>query len=260
MSEKPVQKVYDVNVHGTENIVDLCIEHKVKKLVHISSTGAITETPHGTKIKEPACAEDLNPDAVRGYYSKTKVIATQYVLRAAQEKGLDASIVYPSGIYGPDDYAFGPTASVFIKYCSGGMPVGIQGSFNSVDVRDLANGIINCITKGKKGEGYIMGNEMVTMKYIFEIISKYSGAPFVETYITAEQMIENAAASIPDGPDKESAVSEIAFGMYNLIRNNDFDDSKARNELDYTTRSFEETVADEIEWLASVGKIVKREE
>ena len=61
MSEKPVQKVYDVNVHGTENIVDLCIEHKVKKLVHISSTGAITETPHGTKDKRAGLRRGFKP-------------------------------------------------------------------------------------------------------------------------------------------------------------------------------------------------------
>lgn len=258
MSEKPVQKVYDVNVNGTKNVVELCIENKVKKLVHISSTGAICEVPHGTKITEPKTSAEIKPDEVRGYYSQTKAIATKYVLDTAKESGLDVSVIYPSGIYGPDDYAFGPTASVFINYCNNGMPVGVQGSFNSVDVRDLAEGVISCVEKGRNGEGYIMGSKEVTMQYIFELISKYSGAPLTKTYITAEQMIENAAAQIPDSPEKESKVSEIAFGMYNLVRNNDFDDEKARRELGYTTRSFEETVRDEVEWLIDVGKIKRR--
>ena len=45
------------------------------------------------------------------------------------------------------------------------------------------------------------------------------------------------------------------FAVYNLARNNEFDSSKARNELGYTTRSYRETMHDEINWLKSVGKI-----
>ncbi len=44
---------------------------------------------------------------VIGYYSKTKAEATGLVLKAVREHGLDASIVYPSGILGPNDYNFG---------------------------------------------------------------------------------------------------------------------------------------------------------
>lgn len=47
------QKVMDVNVGGTQNIIDLCLSHKeCKKLVYCSSTGAIPELPKGTAIKE----------------------------------------------------------------------------------------------------------------------------------------------------------------------------------------------------------------
>jgi dihydroflavonol-4-reductase len=39
------------------------------------------------------------------------------------------------------------------------------------------------------------------------------------------------------------------FSVYNLARNNDFDSSKAKNELGYNTRSYTETIKDEIRWL-----------
>ena len=45
------------------------------------------------------------------------------------------------------------------------------------------------------------------------------------------------------------------FSVYNLARNNDFDSSKARRELGYTTRSYRETMRDEIAWLKENGKI-----
>lgn len=45
------------------------------------------------------------------------------------------------------------------------------------------------------------------------------------------------------------------FSVYNLARNNRFDSSKAKRELGYTTRSYRETIRDEIRWLKETGKI-----
>lgn len=249
-SPKPNPKVYDVNVTGTENVVDLCVAHHVKKLVHVSSTGAILEAPKGRIIREP---EEFFPDQVVGYYAKTKAIATQYVLEAVRSKGLDASIVYPSGICGPDDSAFGLFASFLIRYCQGQMPVGVDGTFNSVDVRDLADGVIACVEKGRKGEGYIMSNEMVSMRKMFDLISEASGAKRVETILTPEQM-QASQSSIVGSEDKEN-MEALKFELYNLIRNNDFSSEKAEKELGFHTRPFSQTIADTVKWLRSEGKI-----
>ncbi|WP_313152905.1 NAD-dependent epimerase/dehydratase family protein [Lacrimispora sp.] len=255
ISPEPSELVYKVNVEGTRNIVDLCVHHKVKKLVYISSTGGIPELPAGTLICEPKTSEDFDPDGVMGYYSKTKALATQYVLDAVSNTGLNASVVYPTGICGPDDYAFGPVASVIMKYCRGEMKVGIEGSFNSVDVRDLADGVISCAKNGRAGEGYIMGNEAVTMKQMFELISQTSGAPMVETILSVEAMRAATEKQLPDGPEKEKAMAAMEFSMYNLTRNNNFSSQKAINVLGYKTRPFVETITDEVRWLQSLGKI-----
>ena len=46
------------------------------------------------------------------------------------------------------------------------------------------------------------------------------------------------------------------FSVYNFERNNSFDCSKARKELGYMTRYYEETLHDEVIWLKKEGKIV----
>ncbi len=130
------QKVYNVNVGGKKNILNACIAHSVKKLVYVSSISAIPELPRGAAITE---VDRYDPDAVVGYYGETKAEASQAVMDAVREHGLDASIVFPTGICGPDDYAFGPMSSFIIDYCEGRMPGGVEGSFNAVDVRDLAD-------------------------------------------------------------------------------------------------------------------------
>lgn len=45
------------------------------------------------------------------------------------------------------------------------------------------------------------------------------------------------------------------FSVYNLARNNEFDCTKAKNELGYTTRSYEETIHDEVQWMIAEGLI-----
>ncbi len=89
------QKVIDVNVGGTQNIIDLCLSHKeCRKLVYCSSTGAIPETQKGTAICE---TDNFDAGKVEGCYSQSKAMATQLVLDAVREKGLNACVVHPAG-------------------------------------------------------------------------------------------------------------------------------------------------------------------
>ena len=164
------QKLVDVNVGGTKNIIQKCLEHKeCKKLVYVSSTGAIPELPKGQKIKE---VNEFDAEKVVGWYSKTKAMATQAVLDAVKKEGLNACVVHPSGILGPQDYAVGETTGTIIKIINGEMPIGMGGSFNLCDVRDLAAGCIAAADKGRKGECYILGNEEVTLKKMCELLDK----------------------------------------------------------------------------------------
>ena len=137
------KKVMQVNVEGTKNIIRQCLNHKeVKKLVYCSSTGAIPEVKEGA-IREVSDFTHNDPDKVVGCYSMSKALATQEVLNAARNQGLDACIVHPSGIMGPEDNAIGETTGTLIKIINGEMPMGIDGSFNLCDVRDLAAGLIS---------------------------------------------------------------------------------------------------------------------
>ncbi len=77
-------------------------------------------------------------------------MATQKVLDAAAD-GLNACVVHPSGILGPNDPAIGQTTRTLIQILNGEMPIGMQGTFNLVDVRDLAAGTIAAADRGRKG-------------------------------------------------------------------------------------------------------------
>ena len=247
------QKVMDVNVGGTKNIIDLCLLHKeCKKLVYCSSTGAIPELPKGKKIKE---VSNFDEDKVLGCYSQSKAIATQAVLDAVKDKGLNACVVHPSGILGPEDFAVGETTSTVIQIINGEMPMGIDGSFNLCDVRDLAHGTIMAADKGKVGECYILGNEEVSFKDFSNMLAKEAKCKKMKLFIPIN--IANLLASMLEKQAKKKGTKPLmtTFSVYNLARNNTFDSTKAKKELGYRTRSYEETVRDQVAWLKEEGKL-----
>ena len=247
------QKVIDVNVGGTENIIDMCLSHpECKKLVYCSSTGAIPEMPKGEVIRE---VDNFEADDVLGCYSQSKALASQAVLDAVHDRGLNACIVHPSGIMGPEDFAVGETTGSLIQIINGEMPAGIDGGFNLCDVRDLAAGTIAAADKGKCGECYILGNKEVKFKDFAKMVADEAGVKAPGFYLPIG--MANLMAGIMEKRAKRKGTKPVMtkFSVYNLARNNCFDSSKAKKELGYTTRSYQETIHDEVVWLKKEGKI-----
>lgn len=246
------KKVYDVNVTGTKNIIDACLSHNVKKLVYVSSISAIPELPHGQAICE---VDHYDPDSVVSFYGKTKAEASQAVMDAVRDWELNASLVFPTGIFGPEDYAYGPVASFMIDYCGGKMSGGVAGSFNAVDARDLADAIVCCCQKGRKGEGYILGNECVTMQQMFKLLSDMTGTRPVKMILPAGTA--KLLGKLTDFSEKLTGKPGrmTSFAVYSLTRNNVFDCSKAERELGFRARPFSTSIADTLDWLRRERKI-----
>ncbi|MBO5227809.1 MAG: NAD-dependent epimerase/dehydratase family protein [Lachnospiraceae bacterium] len=245
--------VMNVNVGGTKNIIRCCLDHpECKKLVYCSSTGAIPETKKGKRISEVMYFDE---DQVLGCYSRSKAIATQAVLDAVEKEGLNACVVHPSGILGPEDFAVGETTKTVIEIINGAMPMGIDGSFNLCDVRDLAAGTIAAADKGRKGQCYILGNEEVSFRDFANMLVEEAGCKPIKSFLPIG--VANFLAAMLEKQAKRSGKQPLmtTFSVYNLARNNKFDSSKARSELGYTTRSYEETIRDQVAWLKAEGKI-----
>ena len=249
------EKLMAVNVDGTDNIIAAMKAHpECRKLVYVSSTGAIPELPMGQKIREVKHFYPYDEQKVVGWYSRTKAIATQHVLDAAKE-GLNACVVHPSGILGPEDAAVGETTRTILKIIKGEMPVGMKGSFNLCDVRDLAAGCIAAADKGTAGECYILANEEITLKKMCNILDHELHCGTCKMYLPlkiAKAIAKMAEAKAAHGGKRPMMTT---FSVYNLERNNGFDYSKAVRELGYQTRPYIQTLHDEAQWLRESGKL-----
>ena len=250
------EKLMAVNVGGTRNIITKVLAHpECEKMVYVSSTGAIPELPHGRAISEVDKFDPCDPKKVVGAYSQSKAKATQMVLDAVRVMGLKACVVHPSGILGPNDHAMGETSRTVLQIIRGEMPMGMQGSFNLCDVRDLAVGTIAAVDKGRVGECYILANEPVTLKEMCDMLRKECNAKKISIFLPL-----SLADKIAQGLEKQAEKTGkkplmTTFSVYDLARNNVFDYSKAQRELGYTTRPYQQTIHDEVQWFIEEGMI-----
>ena len=168
VASRPGSKLYQVNVGGTWQVLRQCMKRNVGRLIHVSSVHAIPEKPKGCIITEDC---EFSPGLVDGDYAKSKAIATELVFDAAK-RGLNASIVFPSGIIGPGDIQGGSFTSMVKSFLSGKLPFAVRGGYDFVDVRDVAEGILACSESGEPGKGYILSGHHVTIRKMLQLVGK----------------------------------------------------------------------------------------
>lgn len=235
--------LYDVNVEGTRNVVEACKETCVKRLLYTSSIHALYEPRKGTPIIEKLA----KPDEVIGEYAKTKILATEIVMNAVKE-GLNAVIVYPSGVVGPYDFKNSEMGTLINQMINSSKLFYVEGGYNFVDVRDLAKGIILAMEKGKRGEGYLLAGEGITIQELFDLLAKLTNS--TKTKIKVPTSFLKLILPLADFFYKILKQKPLLtqYSLEVLNSNYMVDSTKAKKELGYKTRNMEETIKDTINW------------
>ncbi|MDD3411612.1 MAG: NAD-dependent epimerase/dehydratase family protein [Eubacteriales bacterium] len=247
------QAVYDVNVTGTRNVIAQCEKHGAARLVYVSSVHALPALPKGEIIRE---IDSFDPAKVSGLYAQTKAEATASVLEAAR-RGLNASVVHPSGIFGPNDYGRGHLTQLVCDCFDGRLTAGIAGGYDMVDVRDVAAGILSCLDKGRAGECYLLSNRYVGVPEIFEEMAKITGHKRVTTFLPLWFIRWVAPLAELYYRLRRQTPLFTAYSIETLESNALFSHEKAARELGFAPRPFEETLRDTVAWLDAHGRFQK---
>ena len=235
--------VYNVNVNGTKNIVDKVLNINAK-LVYISSVHAIPESDG--VITETV---DFDPNRVEGLYAKTKAEAAKYVMDAVKNKNLNACIIHPSGIIGPNDYGNSHLTELVKEVASGKLFACVKGGYDFVDVRDVADGVINACNKNTKGECYILSNKYITIKELSDIICDCVKRKKIN--IVLPIWIAKIFAlffEIYYNLKKQTPLF-TKYSLYTLSSNANFSNKKAKEELNFKNRDMIDTIKDTIKWI-----------
>lgn len=237
-------QVWNVNVHGTENVMQLALNAAVDRVVYVSSVHAIPERPLGQIISE---VSSFSPELVHGQYAKSKAAAAQVALDYAK-KGLNLSIVHPSGIIGPGDTNIrNHMIRTIHAMAEGRIPVGLKGGYDFVDSRDVVSGILSCEEKGCCGECYILTGHYITVLQLLNVVRKIHGKK--ERKIEIPYGLVKAIAPISEGAARligRKAPLFTPYSVYTLHTNGDFSHEKATRELDYQPRDIVDSIRDSL--------------
>lgn len=241
--------VYEVNVNGTKNMIDMSIKHHVDRFVYVGSVHAIPELLAGRKIEE---AEEFSPDLVVGAYAKTKAEATQAVLDAVKD-GLPAVVVQPSGIIGPYDKGNNHLVQMVRDYMQGRITVCVKGGYDFVDVRDVAQGCLLAAEKGRTGRCYILSGKYCTIRDLLSSVGKpYGKKPLPVIPLFLARLAAPVNELIAKWRGKRPLYT--AYSLYTLTSNSNFSNKRAMRELGYCARPLEETIRDTAAWNRPSGE------
>ena len=251
VASHPGERIYRVNVGGTNNILRHCERAGVGKLVYVSSVHAIPDKPKGTEITEDAV---FSPDAVRGDYAKSKAIATSLVFAAAS-RGLNASVVFPSGIIGPGDVGKGSITNVLLSFLTGKLPVAVKGGYDFVDVRDVAAGIVSCVEQGQPGHGYILSGHYATIRDILNMAKKALGLKRAVSFLPICFAKLIAPLYEKRSLRRKQPLYLTPYSVAVLDSNGRFDRSAAAAAFEYAPRSLQSSIRDTVIWLKKFAKL-----
>lgn len=236
----------EVNVLGTKNVCDACMDIGIPRLVYVSSIHAFKEPPKGVPITE---TKDFDSRKVTGNYAKSKAEATRIVLKSASE-GLDVVVVHPTGVIGPYEYRLSNMGQLFMDFMRSKLYAIIEGAYDFVDVRDVARGIVLAGKFGRKGENYILSGEQVTIKNMMQVLEE-------ETGIKAPKKVIPRWLAWSTGFFAEVYYKMLrqkplftSYSVSTLSSNSLTSHVKASSELGYHPRPIRETIRDTVKWLA----------
>ncbi|MFC2035749.1 SDR family oxidoreductase [Chloroflexota bacterium] len=244
-----------VNVGGVRNVINACRAKNVRRLIYTSSIHAIAEPPHGTVIDE---SQPFDPDRVLGDYARSKARATLLLLDEVNKGGLDVVICCPTGIIGPWDYGISNIGQLIMDFTSGHLKSYVSGAYDFVDVRDVARGLIFAAEKGQAGQHYIFSGSQVQVLELMEELACDTGYPAPTYRIpTGIARVAGILASIYYRLLRRRPVF-TAYSIDVLRSNSEVSSARARKELSFVTRSWQESIRDQVEWFRIEGMLPSR--
>ncbi|ALI99438.1 NAD-dependent epimerase/dehydratase family protein [Rufibacter tibetensis] len=158
-----------INVEGTTNIVDACLEKPGVHLCHVSSIAAISRKKSDKVIKEDV---KWDPAVERSVYAFSKHYAEMEVWRGVSE-GLKAVIVNPSVILGPGD--MDRSSTQLFKYISEERAFYTHGYANFVDVRDVVEAMVRLMNGNHWGQRFIINGHQASYQDFFQKAANLMG-------------------------------------------------------------------------------------
>lgn len=188
--EKQVRKI---NIEGTANMVNFCLEYGVRKLCYVSSIAALGDLKENeNQISEES---EWNPELHHSDYAISKYGAEMEIWRGQQE-GLNTLIVNPGVIIGPfvklRDWNQG--SGLLFEKVTNGFPFYFKGSTGFIAIDDVVQIMIHLMKTETSNERFILVAQNIVFKELLDAIA--DALQVKRPYIHANKFMINIAYKI----------------------------------------------------------------
>ena len=192
-----------VNIIGGLNLLKACVDHRVKKMIFISSGGALYGEPDVIPADEDHPVRPLSP------YGTSKFAFEQYLATFRRTFGLEHTVLRYANIYGPrQDFKAeeGRVIAIFASRMLAGRPVMVDGdgeqARDMLHVGDVATANLAALERGTGGTFHISSGIAVTINDLYRKLAALTGYTLFPHY----------------GPARKGDVYRIALDNSRAIR------------------------------------------
>jgi dihydroflavonol-4-reductase len=246
--------MYAANVEGTRNVLRASAEAGVGRVVYTSTVGALGSNGDGSPADERT---PVSLSEMVGHYKRSKFLAE----RVAEEwiaRGLSVVIVNPSTPVGERDIKPTATGKMILDFLRGGIPAYVDTGLNLVDVRDVAEGHILALERGRVGEKYILGNRDMSLKEILGLLASIAGRPAprlrVPHWLPLTMAAVDTSLSRVSGRRPRYELDAVRLSRKKMY----FDAGKAVRELGLPQTPVKEALERAVTWFRREGYVERR--
>jgi len=244
-------KLKSVNVTGTQNVVQACLQSGVRRLVHFSSIHAMAQECINSSDDKSFLLAESKKDPP---YDRSKAAAEREVYQGIAH-GLDAIIISPTAVIGPYDYKPSHFGEALLRLANGKLPALISGGFDWVDARDVAKAAIRAEEQAPTGARYILSGHWVSICDLAGLVEQVTGisAPRLVCPLWLARITAPIVSAFDRLVGRRPLYTTNSLQTLQSYRNTSCE--KAILELEYHPRPFRETIIDTLRWFEETGQL-----
>jgi dihydroflavonol-4-reductase len=241
-----------VNYLGAVNVLDAALVAGVRRILHTSTESILTRTHQAGPIAED---QPVTLGDAIGPYCRSKFLAERHALRLAR-RGAPVVVVNPTLPIGPGDLGRSPPTQMLLDFCRGQRREYLDAELNLIDVRDVADGMIRALERGRPGRRYLLGHENLSIRAVFAVLARLTGLPEPRWRVPYPVALAAAYVSefVADVATHRCPAATVT-GVKLTRRTMHFDPRRSLDELGLRPRPVAESLADAVAWFREMGWI-----